>query len=49
MLCNRCGAAEGHMRRDCTEELQTRSYVDAEGNTKEISVPKADEDAAELY
>jgi len=48
MLCNRCGA-EGHMRRDCTEELQTRSYVDAEGNTKEIYVPKANEDADELY
>ena len=39
------------MRRDCTEELQTRSYVHAEGNNKDISVPKASEDtdAAELY
>merc|ERR1711972_1292728 len=41
MRCNRCGE-EGHMVRDCTQEEQTRQYTDAEGNEKEIYVPKAD-------
>ena len=37
------------MGRECTEELQTRSYTDAEGNTKEIYVPKENDNADELY
>ena len=48
MRCGRCGG-EGHMGRECTEELQTRSYTDAEGNTKEIYVPKENDNADELY
>ena len=45
---NRCGE-EGHMRRDCTNEEQTYTYTNEEGETKEMYVPKADGDASELY
>jgi len=48
MKCNRCGE-EGHMVRDCTQEEQTRQYTDAEGNEKEIYVPKADCPDEELF
>jgi len=37
------------MSRECTEELQTRSYTDAEGNTKEIYVPRDNDAAEDLY
>ena len=45
---NRCGE-EGHMRRDCTNEEQTYTYTNEEGETKEMYVPQADGDASELY
>jgi len=48
MRCARCGG-EGHFGRDCTEELKTRTYEDAEGNTKEIYVPKDLETGDELF
>ena len=44
----RCGE-EGHMRRDCTNEEQTYTYTNEEGETKEMYVPQADGDATELY
>jgi len=47
-VCNRCGQ-EGHMVRECTEEEKTRAYTDEEGKIREIYVPKAEEDASELY
>ena len=37
------------MRRDCTNEEQTYTYTNEEGETKEMYVPKADGDASELY
>ena len=37
------------MRRDCTNEEQTYTYTNDEGETKEMYVPKADGDASELY
>merc|ERR1712200_46987 len=48
MKCGKCGE-EGHMRRDCTNEEQTYTYTNEEGETKEMYVPKADGDASELY
>jgi len=48
LRCGRCGG-EGHFGRDCTEELKTRTYEDAEGNTKEIYVPKDLESAEDLF
>lgn len=48
VICARCGG-EGHFGRDCTEELKTRTYEDAEGNTKEIYVPKAMDNAEDLF
>jgi len=47
-ICNRCGE-EGHMVRECTQEEQTRTYEDAEGNQKEVYVPKADCPEDELF
>ena len=37
------------MRRNCTNEEQTYTYTNEEGETKEMYVPKADGDASELY
>ena len=37
------------MRRDCTNEERTYTFTNEEGETKEMYVPKADGDAAELY
>ena len=37
------------MRRDCTNEEQTYTYTNDEGETKEMYVPKADGDASDLY
>ena len=37
------------MRRDCTNEEQTYTYTNEEGETKEMYVPQADGDASELY
>ena len=48
MRCGKCGE-EGHMRRDCTNEERTYTFTNEEGETKEMYVPKADGDAAELY
>merc|ERR1711962_1384881 len=48
MKCGKCGE-EGHMRRDCTNEEQTYTYTNEEGETKEMYVPQADGDASELY
>ena len=48
MRCGKCGE-EGHMRKDCTNEECTYTFTNEEGETKEMYVPKADGDAAELY
>merc|ERR1719312_2314141 len=48
MKCIRCGE-EGHMVRDCSQEEKTRQYTDAEGNEKEIYVPKDDCPDEELF
>merc|ERR1719309_1484433 len=48
MRCNRCGE-EGHMRRDCTGEEKTYEYVNEDGETKEMYVPKAEIDAEDLF
>ena len=37
------------MRKDCTNEERTYTFTNEEGETKEMYVPKADGDAAELY
>ena len=37
------------MRKDCTNEECTYTFTNEEGETKEMYVPKADGDAAELY
>ena len=48
MVCNRC-KKEGHLVRECTEEEQTRTYTDAEGNEKEVFVPAPDAPVEELF
>ncbi len=43
--CRNCGA-EGHMKKDCTEEPKTRVIESEDGTKREIYVPKevADDD-----
>ena len=48
MRCHRCGET-GHMGKDCEEGLKTHTFTDAEGNEKEIYVPRENENAEELY
>ena len=48
VICIRCDG-EGHMSRECTLEEKTRTFTDEDGKVREIYVPKADEDASELY
>jgi len=47
-VCNRCGE-EGHMVRECTQEEQTRTYTNEEGQEREIYVPKEDAPVEELF
>ena len=48
MRCHRCGET-GHMSRDCEEGLKTHTFTDADGNEKEIYVPRENDNAEELY
>ena len=48
MRCGKCGE-EGHVRKNCTNKESTYTFINEEGETKVMCVPKAYGDAAELY
>ena len=48
MRCGKCGE-EGHVRKNCTNKESTYTFINEEGETKVMCVPKAYGDAVKLY